>query len=42
LPAYHHEIKALIKKYGKKEALRRLNEENLDTHICYLIPIEGK
>ena len=42
LPAYHPAIKALIKKYGKEEALRRLNEAGLTTHIGYRIPTEGK
>ena len=42
LPAYHPAIKALIKKYGKEEALKRLNKAGLDTHIGYRIPTEGK
>ena len=42
LPAYHPAIKALIKKYGKEEALHRLNEAGLTTHIGYRIPTEGK
>lgn len=39
---YSPAIKQLIEKYGKEEALRRLNESGLDTHIGYRIPTEGK
>lgn len=39
---YHPAIKALVKKYGKDEALKKLQEAKLDTHIGYRIPTEGK
>lgn len=42
LPAYHPAIKSLIEKYGKEEALKKLNEAGLDNHIGYRIPTEGK
>jgi len=42
VPAYSKSIKQLIAKYGKEEALKKLQEKGLDEHIGYRIPTEGK
>lgn len=42
MPAYSKSIKDLIDKYGKEEAIKKLEEAGLDKHIGYRIPTEGK
>ena len=42
IPAYHPAIKELVNKYGKDVALKKLQEAELDTHLAYRIPTEGK
>ena len=41
-PAWSDDIKQLVAKYGKKEALKILQKEGLDEFIGYRIPTEGK
>ena len=42
IPAYSKAIKQLIKDYGEEEALNKLKEADLDEHVGYCIPTEGK